>query len=119
MTPVSLPSKFRVSRKERDVTSKYQRFPTQHIRNVMRFRWKRGRKSGKKLLCYTCFAVFIIIVYRTVGKNGPEFERDWTCEELRAKELLTQLVSNSHKKEITEEYFKNRQSRNTNLATAY
>lgn len=66
----------------------------------MRFRWKRGRISGRKLLCYTFSAVFIIIVYRTVGKNGPEFERDWTCEELRAKERLTQLVSNSHKKEI-------------------
>lgn len=68
-----------------------------HLRNiardVMRFRWKRVRVSGKRLLYFSCFAIFIIIVYRVIGEDGNVFEKDWTCEELRANDRLKQLVS--------------------------
>lgn len=60
---------------------------------VMRFRWKRGRIRGKQLLCYICLGVLIVVICRAIGKNVAQFERDWTCEELRARERLTQLVS--------------------------
>ena len=42
---------------------------------------------------YTCLAVFVIIGYRVITENGTEYERQWTCEELHAKDLLIQLVS--------------------------
>lgn len=59
----------------------------------MRFRWKRGRPSCRKLLCFTCIAVFIVIVYRFINEESSRFEKQWSCEELRAKELLIELVS--------------------------
>lgn len=59
----------------------------------MRFRGKRGRPSCRKLLCYTCIAVFIIIVYELINEEGSRFEKEWSCEELRAKERLIALVS--------------------------
>lgn len=60
----------------------------------MRLRWKRGRPSCRKLLCFTCIAVFITIVYKSINEESSRFEKEWSCEELRAKELLIDLVSN-------------------------
>lgn len=59
----------------------------------MRFRWKRGRPSCRKLLCFTCIAVFIIIVYRFINEEASRFEKQWSCEDLRAKELLIELCN--------------------------
>ena len=59
----------------------------------MRFRWKRGRPSCRKLLCFTSIAVFIILVCKFINEEGSQFEREWSCEELRAKERLIELVS--------------------------
>lgn len=59
----------------------------------MRCRWKRGRPSCRKFLCFTCIVVFIIIVYTFINEEGSRFEKQWSCEELRAKELLIELVS--------------------------
>jgi len=60
----------------------------------MRFRWKRGRPSCRKLLCSTCIAVLFIIVYKFIDEESSKYEKEWSCEELRAKELLIELVSN-------------------------
>lgn len=59
----------------------------------MRCRWKRGRPSCRKFLCFTCIVVFIIIIYTFVNEEGSRFEKQWSCEELRAKELLIEIVS--------------------------
>lgn len=61
----------------------------------MRCRWKRGRPSCRKFLCFTCIVVFIIVVYTFINEEGSRFEKQWSCEELRAKELLIELVSSS------------------------
>lgn len=62
----------------------------------MRFRWKRKLLSGRKLLCFACLAIVILIVYQIVSfidEEGAEFDKPWTCEELRARERLIELVS--------------------------
>lgn len=48
-------------------------------------------------MCYTCLAVFVIIGYRVINENGTEYERQWTCEELHAKDLLIQLCKDFNK----------------------
>lgn len=60
---------------------------------MMRRWWRRGRISGKRLLWYASVVAFLIIVYRVIQENAGDIERQWTCEELHAKDLLIQLVS--------------------------
>ena len=60
---------------------------------MMRLWWRRGRISGKRLLWYAFVVAFLIIVYRLIQENAGDIERQWTCEELHAKDRLIQLVS--------------------------
>ncbi|KAM7448790.1 Family with sequence similarity 69 member C [Porites harrisoni] len=58
---------------------------------MMRLWWRRGRISGKRLLWYAFVVAFLIIVYRVIQENAGDIERQWTCEELHAKDRLIQL----------------------------
>ena len=64
---------------------------------VMRFRWKRNKKS----LCCISLGLFSVTIYWIFSNNVEVFGKQYTCEELRAKERVRQLVSdNLHNKEM-------------------
>ena len=62
----------------------------------MRFIWKRKLPRRRRLLCFTLLAILIYIFYQIVisfNDENIEFDRQWTCEELKARDRLAELVS--------------------------
>lgn len=60
----------------------------------MRFIWKRKLPRRRRLLCFTLLAILIYIFYQIVisfNDENIEFDRQWTCEELKARDRLAEL----------------------------
>ena len=62
----------------------------------MLFSRRRKLPRGRKLVCCTLLVIVVFIFYQIVtsfNDEDVEFDRQWTCEELKAKDRLVKLVS--------------------------